>query len=75
MWPFARKTAANLYKCMYCTTYEAADDKIFFNMKDMSELIVSANSLADAQIELAKRIPLASHIYIHEIKPLLKSSI
>ena len=70
MWPFTRKKPGNLYRCIYCICCNIDDDQVQFDLKDASELIVSAASLVDAQVLLAKKIPLSPHVYIHSIKKL-----
>ena len=68
MWPFTRKKSGNLYRCTYCICCNIDGDQVQFDLKDASELIVSAASLADAQVLFAKKILLTPHVYIHSIK-------
>ena len=75
MWPFSRKKRVNLYKCTYCLAASISGDEVKFDLKDKSELIVSANNLLDAQVVLASKIPMSPHVYIHEIKKMLEVEI
>ncbi len=76
MWPFTRKKkSVQLYRCTYCLSSKIDGDEVRFDLRDKSELILSANSREDAQVLLAKKISLAPHVYIHDIKKMMEVEI
>ena len=73
MWPFKRKKKSiQLYKCTYHIGAKIIGDEVSFNLKDKIELIVRANDIIDAQVQLAKKVMLTPHGYIHKIEKMIE---
>ena len=63
----------HIYRCQYVLGANLTSSGIAaFKLSDLNEVFVSANTIPDAQIELAKKIPMTPHVYIHEIKKVLE---
>ena len=76
MWPFTRKKKfIQLYKCTYYIGAKIVGDEVSFNLKDKIELIVRANDIIDAQVQLAKKVMLTPHGYIHKIEKMIEIEI
>lgn len=63
----------HIYRCQYVLGANLTNSGIAaFKLSELNEVFVSADSLPNAQIELAKKIPMTPHVYIHEIKKVLE---
>ena len=64
----------HIYKCTYVyAAHLSEDSKIAsFKLDDAVEIFVSASNIAEAQIELAKKITLSPHVYVHRIEKVLE---
>lgn len=73
MWPFTKhKKKTTLFKCTYQLCASLSSDEARFSLDGMNEIVVEAETLRDAQIELARQIPLTPHVYVHNIEKVLE---
>lgn len=73
MWPFTKhKKKTILFKCTYQLCASLSSNEARISLDGMDEIVVEAETLHDAQIELAHRIPLTPHVYVHKIEKLLE---
>ena len=58
----------HVYRCQYVLGANLTATNIAaFKLSDLCEVFVSADSLVNAQVELAKKISMTPHVYIHKI--------
>ena len=63
----------HVYRCQYALSANLTSTGIAsFKLSDLCEVFVPADSLVNAQIELAKKISLTPHVYIHKIDKVLE---
>lgn len=63
----------HVYRCQYVLGANLTATNIAtFKLSDLCEVFVSADSLVNAQVEIAKKIPMTPHIYIHKIEKVLE---
>ena len=63
----------HIYRCQYVLGANLTSSGIAaFKLSELNEVFVSANSLVNAQVEIAKKIPMTPHIYIHKIEKVLE---
>ena len=64
----------HIYTCTYVyVAHLSEDSKIAsFKLDDASEIFVSAKDVAEAQLEVAKKIMLTPHVYVHRIEKVLE---
>lgn len=59
----------HIYRCQYVFSANLTSGGIVsFKLSNINEVFVSAKTIPEAQVELAKKIPMTPHVYIHEIK-------
>ena len=63
----------HIYRCQYVLGANLTSSGIAaFKLSELNEVFVSANSLVNAQVEIAKKIPMTPHIYIYKIEKVLE---
>ena len=73
MWPFTKhKKKTTLFKCTYQLCASLSDNEARISLDNMDEIIVEAETLRDAQVELARQIPMTPHVYVHKIEKVLE---
>lgn len=73
MWPFTKhKKKTAFFKCTYQLCASLFDNEARISLDNMDEIIVKAETLRDAQIELAHQVVLTPHVYVHKIEKVLE---
>lgn len=71
MWPFKKHKSKTIYKVSYVSCASIVDNVVSFDLKNIDEMFVEAESMLDAQVAFAKKMVLCPHVYVHKIEKVI----